>query len=204
MLPNAQDVPSRASQSAKVASVSLAVCLDLLPPGRGELVFPQGKSPSVPEVSINEHRDAPAAHYDVGSTGQISRMGAEVNSATPQSCKHHSLGCRVLSTDARHQRAAPFGAHGPHDGRRLLGRCQRPMTGDRTCDACASRVGSFLRNQLIGSVHVTTIEYRSRNAPKETLLWAFRCADQRNAVEKSVRRRVAFDRTAQADSGLPD
>jgi hypothetical protein len=71
VFPDTQHLPPGATQLPDVASVTLAVPLDLGFPERREPRAPSGESPPMPEIPINENGNLCAREDHVRPTGQI-------------------------------------------------------------------------------------------------------------------------------------
>lgn len=68
MLPDTNDFPTRSAKTTKVPPVTPSVRLDLLPPERCQRALPHREPPSMPEIPVNEDRNAGRREHDVGPT----------------------------------------------------------------------------------------------------------------------------------------
>jgi len=66
MLPDANDSPTKGAQLAEIAPITLPIGPEFLLPERGQLVFPGGQPPAMPEVTIYEDRNLLLCEYDIG------------------------------------------------------------------------------------------------------------------------------------------
>lgn len=111
MFPDAHDLPPPAPELSEVPLISLPRCGDLVPPFWRQFVLPEWKSPSVPEVTVDEDRELDPAKHDVWASRQVSCMATKRNVVTSEHAAKRTFRARVLASYASHDHAAFLGRH---------------------------------------------------------------------------------------------
>lgn len=111
MLPDAYHRPAAALKAAPLPNVSVPVQRDLVAPERLQLVAPDRKTPSVPEVTIDEDCHSKTWEHEVGATSFEAMVFQSSYAAPAKFTSQYQLDLRVAWPDARHQRAALLRGH---------------------------------------------------------------------------------------------
>lgn len=102
MFPQSDNPPSLPSEVAEIAGVTLSVGLNLRLPGYSKLVAPLWEAIAVPEVTIDEDREALPAEYDVRASADPFIMLPKAQSAPMQFAPHEPFYAGILPTDGGH------------------------------------------------------------------------------------------------------
>jgi|CZKH01.1.fsa_nt_gi hypothetical protein len=70
VLPDADDSPVRSSELREILSVPLSVFFNFRGPKVGKIIFPCGKSITVPKITVHKHGYAKSQEYDIRRSGQ--------------------------------------------------------------------------------------------------------------------------------------
>lgn len=84
MLPNSHYFPTVAPELPKIPGISLSSRGNLLPPKRTELMFPQRKLISVPEIAVDENGDLVIPEHKVRTPWQIRGVSVEAQATIGQ------------------------------------------------------------------------------------------------------------------------
>ena len=106
MLPHANDKPAALPEATEIALIPLAVASNFSVPILGEFFAPLWKSPSVPEVTIDEHDHPGLGEDHIWTPGQLGEMNAKPEPAPMGQSAQNQFGRGVLASHSRHHVAA--------------------------------------------------------------------------------------------------
>lgn len=102
MFPDSDNVPACTTKKGKVPSITFSITFNFLLPKHGELMFPEWKSPSVPEVAVNEDCHSFRRKNYVWFSPQMDNVFSETISAKVERRTNLHFQGRILTAYARH------------------------------------------------------------------------------------------------------
>lgn len=111
VLPDPHHPPALASKTPEVPGIPSASGLDLGFPRLRQLVAPHGETPTVPEIPIHEHGNAPFTEDEIRTTRQVGRMLLPGQADLDQQGSQTPLRSGALAADAAHDTAARLRGH---------------------------------------------------------------------------------------------